>query len=583
MLQISVALIIAVTMALSLLVVRDRMRTDVQRSLHDDLQHSLQTFQDLQERRRSALERENTLLATLPTLRALMTTHDERTIQDSAQDFWKLSGNELFALADSEGRVIAAYAKGATNAADLRQQLQAAMSQSAKHYLLASGNLYEYTYTPIYFGTATNGTLLGYVVGGYSVDHELLREVGRGAGAEGIFLAGNRVAATTLPIDVSAGVIESASSAEDASPRALRLGAGRFLTVSRDLTRSANVPLHLIVLKSFDTAEQAEREISRVLLLAAVFAIAIGSVLMLVLARTLTKPLERLAAAVSAFANGDEAYALPADGPREVRYLSEVIAGMRADIQKKNRALLESERLATIGRMAHSVSHDLRHYLAAVYANAEFLASPSLPESERLEVFEEIRVAVLGTTDMLDTLLLFSTTGSTPPRHAVPMNTVVDRAIALIHAHPDAERVTVRADYADDDTNAIIDARQMERAVYNLLLNACQSAGQSNGRREVLVSVSVNEKHIAITVQDTGPGVPEIIRHTLFDAFVSNGKQKGTGLGLTLTHSVAQDHNGSVELVSSEPGATVFRLTIERKCPPGEATKPSTNASLVTP
>jgi len=56
---------------------------------------------------------------------------------------------------------------------------------------------------------------------------------------------------------------------------------------------------------------------------------------------------------------------------------------MRSEIQSANRALLESERLATIGRMASSVSHDLRHYLAAVFANAEFLASDRLTLKER--------------------------------------------------------------------------------------------------------------------------------------------------------------------------------------------------------
>jgi len=80
----------------------------------------------------------------------------------------------------------------------------------------------------------------------------------------------------------------------------------------------------------------------------------------------------------------------------EVRELSGVFERMRRETLDTNRALLESERLATIGRMASSVSHDLRHYLAAVYANAEFLSSPKLSDAERSELFAEIRMAVLG-------------------------------------------------------------------------------------------------------------------------------------------------------------------------------------------
>jgi signal transduction histidine kinase len=255
---------------------------------------------------------------------------------------------------------------------------------------------------------------------------------------------------------------------------------------------------------------------------------------------------------------------LPSGGTQEVRYLSRAFAQMRDEIQRKSRALLESERLATIGRMASSVSHDLRHYLAAVYANAEFLASPVLPASERAELFEEIRVAVNGTTDMLDSMLIFSRTGAALQRVQTSLTGLVSRAAALVRAHPDAEGVTVRVEQGNCDVAAALDAKQMERAVYNLLLNGCQSAKQSPDRREVTISVTGDDTTASVTVTDSGPGVPEQIRESLFDPFVTSGKQKGTGLGLTLAWSVAREHEGNVQLVSSRPGETVFRLTMAR-------------------
>jgi signal transduction histidine kinase len=297
-------------------------------------------------------------------------------------------------------------------------------------------------------------------------------------------------------------------------------------------------------------------------------AIAVGSLLMLLLARMVTRPLEQLATSVQAFGEGNPEYLLPSGGTQEVRYLSRVFAEMRDEIQKKNRALVDSERLATIGRMASSVSHDLRHYLAAVYANAEFLASPALPANERAELFDEIRLAVNGTTDMLDSLLIFGRTGAALQRVETSMTSLVNRAVTLVRTHPDAERVTVRVESKVDIT-AEIDTRQMERAVYNLLLNACQAARQSSGRREVSVAVDGDETTASVTISDSGPGVAEGIRESLFDPFVSLGKQKGTGLGLTLAWSVAREHDGSVQVVSSRPGEAVFRLTVSRVVPPG--------------
>jgi signal transduction histidine kinase len=564
LLQVSVALIIATTMACSLVVIGRSLRQRAAAHLHDDLQNSLQTFQDLQLRRRASLERENRLLAALPTLRALMTTHDARTIQDGAREFRSLSGNDLFALVNPDGTIVAAEAQGIQNQDQLRKELRPIVEHPGKHYLVACGKLFEYSVEPVYFGSQQSGTLLAYVIDGYLVDHQLMQEVGRGAGAEAIFLAGDQIAASTLSEERLSTQDWRTTLRSHPSDAVVKLGKERYLGAIRNLSDGADTPLHLIVLKSFDEADEAEREIRRIVLLVSLLAILGGSALMLLLARTVTSPLERLASAVRAFAGGDRRYQLPEGGPQELRYLSHVLAEMRDDIEKKNRALLESERLATIGRMASSVSHDLRHYLAAIYANSEFLASSSLSVDERAELFEEIRLAVNGTTDMLDSLLLFGSTGTAVRRVTMSMQSVVDRAVTLVRAHPDGETASVRVHEYGGDPTGDIDARQMERAIYNLLLNGCQAAREGESSREVTVSLHGDAATLSVTVIDSGLGVPDAIRHSLFDPFVSRGKQKGTGLGLTLANSVAHEHGGIVELVSSRPGKTVFRITIDR-------------------
>jgi len=564
----SLMLIIAGTTASSLYIIRSQLRRDVQANLQMDLAHSVETFQDLESDRRSALERENSLMAALPSLKALMTTNDSRTIADDAMEFWKTSGNDLFALADAEHRVEASYARDLANTDSLRQDLQAVIADASKHYLLSGGRLYEYSVRPLYFGSARDGTLLGYVISGYEIDQEFLREVGRGAGVEAVFFAQNIVTVSTLPQNLQAALrsMESQMLPEGDSAIAL-IGKERYLTTTKNLTEGAGQPLRLVVMKSFASADRAEREINWLVFWVSLLALAAGSVLMFLLARMVTQPLELLASGVRAFGEGDREHSLPTGGTQEVRYLSREFALMRDQIQKTNRALLEAERLATIGRMASSVSHDLRHYLASVYANAEFLASPTLPSSERAELFDEIRLAVYGTTDMLDSLLTFSRTGSALQRVPTTMSSVVERAIALVRTHPDAERVRVLLDQTDADTRTAVDTKQMERAVFNLLLNACQSARESAGLREVRASLHGDNKTVSVTIVDSGPGVAEGIRENLFDPFVSQGKQKGTGLGLTLAWSVAREHDGEVKLVSSRVGETIFRLSVARHLP----------------
>jgi signal transduction histidine kinase len=577
LLLIPLVLIIAGTTASSLLIVRSRLQNHVQETLAADLQHSVETFQDLEAHRRSTLDQESALLASLPSLKALMTTSDPRTIMDDAVDFWKTSGNDLFALADGNSRVLSANAQGADNTDQLKSDVQAVIHDPSRHYLLSGGKLYEYSVRPLFFGSAANGTLLGYVVSGYAVDHRLLQEVGRGAGAEAAFITGKDIVASTLPREKRELLQGMIANLRQNSEGIVTIGSERYLASTKDMSNGAGAPLRLVVMKSFNEADRTEHEINRLVFLASLLAIAVGSLLMLLLARMVTRPLELLATGLRAFGEGDPKYLLPSAGTQEVRYLSRVFAQMRDEIQKKNRALVESERLATIGRMASSVSHDLRHYLAAVYANAEFLASPVLPANERAELFDEIRLAVHGTTDMLDSLLIFGRTGAALQRVPTSMSTVVSRAVALVRAHPDAERVTVRVETKADVT-AAIDTKQMERAIYNLLLNGCQSARQSTDRREVRILLDGDETTASVTITDSGLGVAEGIRESLFDPFVSLGKQKGTGLGLTLAWSVAREHDGSVQVVSSRPGEAVFRLTVSRAVSPGTKSNTASTA-----
>ena len=253
-------LIIAGTTATSLYIIRSRLRGQVHATLEADLGHSVETFQDLEAGRLVALERENALMAALPSLKALMTTNDPRTIADDAVDFWKTSGNDLFALADADRRVWAAYAQGAANTEILRRDLQTEIADPSKHYLLCDGRLFEYSVRPLYFGSPANGARLGYVISGYAIDRGFLREVGRGAGAEAAFFSGNAVAVSTLSNEKQNSLQEMAGSLQPYGSSAIAMvGRERYLTASKDLTGGAGTPLRLVVMKSFDAADRAEQ------------------------------------------------------------------------------------------------------------------------------------------------------------------------------------------------------------------------------------------------------------------------------------------------------------------------------------
>jgi signal transduction histidine kinase len=225
--------------------------------------------------------------------------------------------------------------------------------------------------------------------------------------------------------------------------------------------------------------------------------------------------------------------------------------------------LIEAERMSAIGRMACSISHDMRHSLTAIYANAEFLERHDRCASARADLLLEIQEAVLAMTERIDSLLQFGSSGRKSPLVHECVFFVVEKAVAAVKLHPDGRNVSVTVGEFPP-AKAVIDARNLESAIYNLLLNACQAARRSTHVPEVKVHVTEVGERVHVTIFDNGPGIPASVRRTLFDPFVTAGKPNGTGLGLTLARRIAEEHGGSVCLEESNPGRTVFTLSLRK-------------------
>ena len=228
-----------------------------------------------------------------------------------------------------------------------------------------------------------------------------------------------------------------------------------------------------------------------------------------------------------------------------------------------SRQLIETERMSTIGRMACSISHDMRHSLTAIYANAEFLERDDICACVRAELLLEIQEAVLAMTERIESLLQFGSSGRKNPHVCECVSLVVEKAIAAVKFHPDGRNMSITVGKLPP-AEADIDARNLESAIYNLLLNACQAATRSSRVPEVKVHLKEVDERIYITILNNGPGIPASVRRTLFDPFVTVGKPNGTGLGLTLARRIAEEHGGSVCLEGSNRERTVFTLSLTK-------------------
>ena len=239
-----------------------------------------------------------------------------------------------------------------------------------------------------------------------------------------------------------------------------------------------------------------------------------------------------------------------------------VALDLRTELQRRERGRrMEAERMSAIGRIACSISHDMRHSLAAIYANAEFLEGHDRSASARADLLLEIQEAVLAMTERIDSLLQFGSSGRTNPLVHERVSLVVEKAIAAVKFHPDGRNMSITVG-TFPPAEADMDAQNLESALYNLLLNACQAATRSAHVPEVTVHLTEVDESICVTILDNGPGIPAAVRRTLFDPFVTAGKPNGTGLGLTLARRIAEEHGGSVCLEESNPERTVFTLSL---------------------
>src|SRR5437588_431066 len=250
---------------------------------------------------------------------------------------------------------------------------------------------------------------------------------------------------------------------------------------------------------------------------------------------------------------------LDVHGGDEVAEVTGAFKRMRDSLLKTQQKLLDAERLATIGRMASSISHDLRHSLAAIVANAEFLCESRLSSDQREELYGEVRIAVNQMTDLIDSLLEFSRTRESLRPSYGSVRDSVEHVVQAIRSHPEFHRVQIAI---SEQGNSIgwFDPKRLERALYNLLLNACEAVASNAG--SILVELREIRDGAEIRVGDNGHGIPESIRGKLFEPFISQGKENGTGLGLTVVQKIVQDHGGDVTVEKTSPEGTVFRVML---------------------
>ena len=555
--------------------VRRTVNVEIQRQVRDGTDASVRTFESLQRQRELQLSRMAAMLADLPTLKAMMPAPNALTISDASETFWKLAGSDLFVLARPNREVVALHmTKPGGSAANVQRDLVRStdLGEDASWWY-NDGRLYQVFLQPINAGAAPNIQQLGILAVGYQVDSAVAQQLSIVAGNQIALTTNGSVIASTLPTRDEAELqqrISSGSLAPGASSGQLALATDQYAYSSVLLHGSSPAPVSCYVMMPLVPANTFINHLNRTIFVMGAAAVLFGALLFGFVARTITLPLDNLVAGVKALAAGDFTYSITPRGSTELVELSTSFAQMRGQLLALQQQRIESERIAALARAASSISHDLRHYLAAVVANAEFLYEADELKLKKDEIYEEIQTAATQMTDLIDSLRELSYQRNAITPSLTRIDQVIRRAIEAIHSKPEFRQVRIIL-LASEDLEGMFDARKLERVFFNLILNACEATADTQG------SITVEAKNTGdafeIRIHDNGHGIPGSIRHTLFDPFVSFGKPNGTGLGLAIVSKIVQDHAGSVTVEqTSEAGTTVLvRLPCSERSIPRNA------------
>jgi signal transduction histidine kinase len=231
---------------------------------------------------------------------------------------------------------------------------------------------------------------------------------------------------------------------------------------------------------------------------------------------------------------------------------TERLSAAHAHSADLTRRLAQADRLASLGRIAAGVAHEIRNPIGAMRLKAENAIG------QPVERQEAALKAVLGQIGRLDQLCESLLSVSRPIRLDLQPIAVLDWLDGRRKAFLDmAEARKVRLTATSEVEGAVFDPHQLGRALDNLLLNALQHASE---RGRVYLTAALHGDRLRLTVSDDGPGVSDEVRAHLFEPFVT-ARGGGTGLGLAIVREIAEAHGGVVRLVPSASGA-VFEMEL---------------------
>lgn len=327
-----------------------------------------------------------------------------------------------------------------------------------------------------------------------------------------------------------------------------------------------------------------------------VFALALLVFAYMALTRVIVRPIEQLARATDRVATGSRSLDLPRTGAREISELGSSVRAMTTKLIAEEQALRAkvdelttttkrlgetreqlagSERMASVGRLAAGVAHEIGNPIAAIMGMHDLMDDAELPPEERADFLRRMRKETERIHVVVRDLLDYARPEAGPPSGQVAsasVEEVAEDALALVRPQRDWKGVQASLEIEPGLTVALSPQR-LTQVLLNLLLNAgaaLASAGSED--RRVALRARRDGERIRIEVEDNGPGVPAELRARIFDPFVTTKDVgAGTGLGLAVCRGIVEGAAGTITVDPAYERGARFVVLLPRAPARGDA------------
>jgi PAS domain S-box-containing protein len=233
--------------------------------------------------------------------------------------------------------------------------------------------------------------------------------------------------------------------------------------------------------------------------------------------------------------------------------------GIERELQKMQEALLQSEKLAAMGRLTSQIAHELNNPIYGIMNTLELLKTEIPPESKRRRILELSLSEIQRLSEMLRNMLSFSKPEE-EKRRPVKIDELIEGILLVLEKQMKESNIQVQASFDPDTPEIMASTNQMRQVMLNILKNAKEAMPKGG---TLFVRTSKKDHRVLIHIQDTGIGIPEEIKDKIFDAFfTTKQKVKGVGLGLSVCYGIIKDHGGEIKVESEPEKGTTFTISL---------------------